>query len=75
MSEEALPVGAAVRIVPTQHVLSRMPRVAGKRGIILNVPTHPNTWFKVQVGDEVSIQFSSVPDDYLVVPTFNDFVC
>lgn len=54
-NEEGIPQGATVLIVSTPNVQSRLPDMIGKLGIVKQVPTHPNTWFRVSVGDQVSI--------------------
>ena len=44
--------GVHVRILKTDHVEQRAPECVGMTGVIQDVPTHPNTWFKVKVDDD-----------------------
>ena len=44
--------GVRVRILKTDHVEQRAPECVGMTGVIQDVPTHPNTWFKVKVDDD-----------------------
>ena len=41
--------GTGVRILKTDHVEQCAPECVGMSGVIAEVPTHPNTWFKIKV--------------------------
>eukprot|EP00629_Pelagomonadales_sp_RCC1024_P007044 CAMPEP_0119276288 /NCGR_PEP_ID=MMETSP1329-20130426/15161_1 /TAXON_ID=114041 /ORGANISM="Genus nov. species nov., Strain RCC1024" /LENGTH=255 /DNA_ID=CAMNT_0007276717 /DNA_START=291 /DNA_END=1055 /DNA_ORIENTATION=+ len=48
---QSLKRGTQVTIHRTENVQQRAPHLIGRVGTIKEVPTHPNTWFKVQFAD------------------------
>jgi len=44
----ALQKGGQVQILRTENVQQRAPHLIGLKGVIVEVPQHPNTWFKVR---------------------------
>jgi hypothetical protein len=47
LEKAVLVVGARVEIRETANVRQRVSHLVGQRGTIAEVPSHPNTWFKV----------------------------
>jgi hypothetical protein len=44
-------VGTSIVIKGTDNVQSRFPHLIGQRGVIVSCPSHPCTWFSVQIAD------------------------
>ena len=51
---DALTVGRKARIIETNNVKLRVAHLVGRIGKIVDVPVHPNTWYKVEFEDETS---------------------
>lgn len=49
--------GAEVSILKTSNVENRYPERAGEKGIIEEVPVHPNTWYRVRFKDGKVLTF------------------
>ena len=43
--------GSRVAIKCNPDVLSKLPKVAGKTGVVIETPKHPNTWFTIRIDD------------------------